>query len=215
MFLVMTRCLAAVGRAPLALFPFLLAGPFLAAPSCDDADPVEEVSFWIDETTGLVWQDPPRDSVGNGVDFWAAADYCAGLGDGGWRLPTIDELRSLIRGCPATELGGECAISDPECLDSGDPGCWGETGSCDGCTSSEGPGESGFYWPLDIHGDGSTEFASSSDDTWEGSLKQDSEGDWYYSYGYYLDFREGRVSSVGKGEPSKGVRCVREEAPWR
>ena len=111
----------------------LLAGPFLAAPSCDDADPVEEVGFWIDETSGLVWQDPPRDSVGTGVDFWAAADYCAGLGDGGWRLPDINELRSLIRGCPATELGGECAISDPECLDISNPACWNEIGPCEGC----------------------------------------------------------------------------------
>lgn len=28
-----------------------------------------------------------------------------------WRLPTIDELRSIIQNCPGTELEGECRIS--------------------------------------------------------------------------------------------------------
>ena len=43
-----------------------------------------------------------------------AEEYCSELNEGGfsdWRLPTIDELRTLITGCPRTETGGSCRIS--------------------------------------------------------------------------------------------------------
>ena len=42
-----------------------------------------------------------------------AADYCKDLTEGGykWRLPNIDELRTLIVGCDNTKTGGECEIS--------------------------------------------------------------------------------------------------------
>ena len=43
-----------------------------------------------------------------------AEEYCSDLNEGGfsdWRLPTIDELRRLITGCPRTETGGSCRIS--------------------------------------------------------------------------------------------------------
>ena len=38
-----------------------------------------------------------------------AVDYCK---ERGGRLPTINELRTLIRNCPATETGGECAVTN-------------------------------------------------------------------------------------------------------
>ena len=43
-----------------------------------------------------------------------AEEYCSDLNEGGfsdWRLPTIDELRTLITGCSRTETGGSCRIS--------------------------------------------------------------------------------------------------------
>lgn len=44
-----------------------------------------------------------------------AYEYCENLEEGGfkdWRLPTIDELRSIVKKCPETATGGKCLISD-------------------------------------------------------------------------------------------------------
>ena len=44
-----------------------------------------------------------------------AYEYCENLEESGfkdWRLPTIDELRSIVQKCPETATGGKCAISD-------------------------------------------------------------------------------------------------------
>jgi hypothetical protein len=47
---------------------------------------------------------------------WISAnEYCANLDEDGhkdWRLPTIDELRSVVEQCPETATGGKCAISE-------------------------------------------------------------------------------------------------------
>lgn len=43
-----------------------------------------------------------------------AEEYCSDLNEGGfsdWRLPTIDELRTLITSCSRTETGGACRIN--------------------------------------------------------------------------------------------------------
>ena len=44
-----------------------------------------------------------------------AIEYCRNLNEGShsdWRLPDIDELRTLIKNCPKTETGGECKWSE-------------------------------------------------------------------------------------------------------
>jgi hypothetical protein len=96
-----------------------------------------------DPSTGLCWQEPPEDTT---WDWAGAAAYCDGLslgghGPGSWRMPDIDELRSLIRGCPATETGGACAVTEG-CLDDD---CW--TSDCNGCVVLGGPAMGGCYWP--------------------------------------------------------------------
>ena len=54
------------------------------------------------------------------MNFREAKNYCKKLRDNGnsdWRLPTIDELRTLIKSCPGSETFGACKISEAEnCL---------------------------------------------------------------------------------------------------
>lgn len=48
------------------------------------------------------------------MNWVEAANYCEYLNQDGysdWRLPNIDELRTLIKNCPKTEPGGECKVS--------------------------------------------------------------------------------------------------------
>ena len=54
------------------------------------------------------------------MNFNEAKNYCRKLRDGGnsdWRLPTIDELRTLIQNCPGSETAGACKVSEDDgCL---------------------------------------------------------------------------------------------------
>ena len=69
----------------------------------------------------------------DGVNFEDANKYCEMIGG---RLPTIDELRSLIRNCPDTEQGGKCRLSE-DCFDAAT--CQKD---CEGCKSN---GKDGYF----------------------------------------------------------------------
>ena len=88
----------------------------------------------LDPSSGLVWS-----SKSNGTMYaHDAAYYCLDLSEGGysdWRLPSIDELRTLIENCRKTETGGTCRASE-ECRDSR---C--EDDYCAGCSSNS----TGYY----------------------------------------------------------------------
>jgi hypothetical protein len=147
---------------------------------------------WFDPSSGLCWQNPPEDAW---RDWHEAVAYCDGLDLGGyslgsWRLPTISELRSLIRGCPKTETGGECGVTD-SCL--GD-GCWNY--NCWECAFEGGPGAGGAYWPTEVGGSGRWYWSSSS------SYAGDSSAAWY------VNFYVGYVYYDGKSSTDY-VRCVR------
>jgi hypothetical protein len=156
-----------------------------------DSDAATCVGGVYDPTTGLCWQD----WTDGGGGYWDdAVAYCAALSLGGyddWRLPTISELRSLIRGCPATETGGSCGVVDT-CLSFD---CW--SARCEGCPVRDA--STGVYASPELGGCG-------GDRCWSSSHPYpDGRGD--SAYAWYVQFGNGRVWF---GEvTSMFVRCVR------
>ena len=115
-----------------------------------------------------------------------AMNYCKNLNEGGhndWRLPNINELRTLIQNCPATQSGGECKVTD-SCLSYSD--C--RNDACNGCSSDSSGGHSKFgdtrwFWSSSVRSD-------NSDKTWG------------------VSFDDGGVS-FGSKSTDDYVRCVR------
>ncbi|MDP8257794.1 MAG: DUF1566 domain-containing protein, partial [Candidatus Alcyoniella australis] len=142
-----------------------------------------------DDDGDLTWQNPPSE---DSMSWDEAKTYCANLsfdGHDDWRLPTISELRSLIRGCDATETGGACNVTD-DCTESD---CW--NNPCIGCEYGEGPGSGGAYWPDEMTGEIFWYWSSSSVAHY---------GDRAWAVG----FNTGYVGEDGTGNYS-GARCVR------
>ena len=113
-----------------------------AGAKCENAKCV--CHLWTDPTSGLMWENPPQ---GGAKEWSSAKSFCEELALDGykdWRLPTIGELRTLIRGCPDTEPEGNCQVGD-NCLEHQ---CSLEF--CSGCTWMGGPGPEGMYWPDEL-----------------------------------------------------------------
>lgn len=149
---------------------------------------------WEDAANGLMWQDPPAAGAFNGPD---AAVYCEGLelaSHSDWRVPTIDELRTLVEGCNPTEPGGGCGV-EHSCAGTSynAPTCLGT--ECSGCESRQGPGAMGCYWSSALRGECKAYFLSSTScdaDTW-----------------WAVGYKTGVVGKVSKNGRS-ALRCVRD-----
>jgi hypothetical protein len=150
-----------------------------------------EHTVWEDEASGLFWMNPP---AAEGMSFSDAEVYCRDLEIDNlddWRLPDIGELRSLIRGCPATEASGTCAVVDGVGSD-------GFGINCSGCEKYQGPAEVGCYWDSAI--DGLCVYY------WSASPDADVSGN-----AWSIFFVEGAVTSQQE-DLLYQVRCVRGEA---
>ncbi|MBO4698787.1 DUF1566 domain-containing protein [bacterium] len=82
----------------------------------------------------LEWSDRSDDEM----NWQDAVDYCNNLkelGSTDWRLPNIDELRTLVQNCPKAEVGGECKVSAEKGCLSAD--CLKPEGSCS-CEGNNG-----------------------------------------------------------------------------
>jgi len=139
----------------------------------------------IDSTSGLEWYQPSGETVGSA----SAKSICSNLGldGGGWRLPSIGELRTLIRGCPITEDGGICGVTD-SCLTLA---CRASDGSnCGGCFY-----EPACLWLSGLHGECGT--------YWSSSKVDGNAGMWA------VTFSTGSVDNVDSFYPDRYYRCVR------
>ena len=102
--------------------------------------------IWTDPASNLMWQNPPSEEA---TSWSNAKSICGDLVLGGhddWRLPTVEELRTLIRGCEDAQLEGNCNLAEDECLSFT---CRDE--SCNGCAHKQGP-SGGCYWPDEMLG---------------------------------------------------------------
>jgi hypothetical protein len=132
----------------------------------------------LDRATDLCWQDPPSDAK---MTHEEAVSYCNGLSRGGatdWRLPTISELRSLVRDCGDTVPDGICGASD-ECFD--DEVCYNI--GCSGCPAREGPGPGGCYWDPSLSGKCSIYWSSTRTQTTRYWFIKFDDGDVYSDVG--------------------------------
>ena len=120
-----------------------------------------------------------------------AVSYCKNLTELGhydWRLPKLNELRTLIQNCPYTEIGGSCNFDD-ECLEDefeNDTYC--AANNC-GCP---------------YYGHSSNNNYSKLDDSaslWSSTLRRSDKA-------WYIDFLEARVL-VEEIRYYKYVRCIR------
>ena len=162
------------------------------SPNDDDAviTPCDDV--WTDDTSGLMWENCPKLFQGNWSD---SIKYCENLVHGGfddWRLPTLSELRSLVRGCLDAVTGGTCNATD-ECLNEENcmnhpcsvPNCDYQGGPANGCyRDSSVVGECDYHWS-------SKESATYNDSAW------------------YVDFMNGVINPTEKSWKELYGRCVR------
>ena len=156
-----------------------------------------EGKSWYDSTSGLTWQnEPDEDQVNEQQMEWQSArDHCANLsydGNDDWRLPSIGELRSLIRGCSPTMTGGICNAED---------GClkWScKDDSCNGCSHNEGPAF-GCYWPDNMEGPCGMYWSSSHFDI----------NNAYTDAAWIIDFFHGFIVQ-SEVDDDHHVRCVRD-----
>ena len=146
-----------------------------------------------DNSTGLFWSSRAPKTM----KWGEAKKYCENLSEGlisaGWRLPTIDELRTLVKD-RKTVTGGACKVSEKNrCLSS--EYCWSWKTCAEACKGSWKSCSSyydGRYSKLDDGGD----YWSSSTPS---GIKDSAWGVGFYS---------GDVNYSDKTRPSN-VRCVR------
>lgn len=160
-----------------------------------------------DSSTKLVWS---AKSSGTKTITNAIA-YCDGLNEGeytDWRVPNIDELRSLINGCSNTKVGGKCKVSlSGGCLSGLDRYCVGYGYGSDYSSSCGGDNCPCLCYCNDC---GSTSAATISKFNDVESLWSSSVNSYSSSYRWGVNFTTGEVfSSYTSNSNTYYVRCVR------
>ena len=187
----------------------------------EPADCANKYSYWNDPATNLTWQNPQKDAYtpgDTGVGQPDALRYCEELVLGGyddWRLPNIDELRTIIRGNPNTMTGGDCPVHDGSSkADMKNP-------ACSPVPDYQGPGNGGCYWTPELTGpcnkpdpadeglrplETVSSTVASDDRFWVGCVLFD-RGSSIFNHIYSL----ADVRCI-RGGPTTPVKCVDEQA---
>jgi TolB-like protein len=143
--------------------------------------------FFVDESSELMWQSKP---TGGKMTWSEAKSHCSRLKLGehdDWQLPTISQLRTLIRDCTSTAANGSCSAGKQMRKIN--------LAQCRGCPKKKGPGPEGLYWEIP-QAEPCCRYWSSSSNTVGGT----------YSWG--VDFANAKV--FGRGAEAKYfARCVR------
>lgn len=145
-----------------------------------------------DLVTGYFWSNPSNSKM----EWSSAKTYCSGISDGGfhdWRLPTVSELRTVIKNCPKTETGGTCRVTDTctknECYVK-------ENCSCDQSDIQ------GYYSKLNF-----------SADYWSSTFNATVDNN---SWNWYVDFKKAELMDCKNGNAflessaSHKVVCIRK-----
>ncbi len=161
--------------------------------TCVSARCTNTSDTWVDGS--LCWQKNPRGS--ERIYQPEATSYCdeltyAGFSD--WRTPTIRELRTLVRGCPAIEPGGACPVYSGSDID------WDGECTNTGCDTGGGPGAGGCYMTTSVNGPCMGYWSSS---TGRGSAAG-GDGAWYIS------LNNGRIGWGLTTYEVATARCVRD-----
>lgn len=137
---------------------------------CPDGDP------FCYESNSVKWSDKS-----DTMDWNSAKDYCDELGG---RLPTVSELRALIKACPETVTNGKCELVD-DCL----------TDDCkiDKCLGCE--------WD----GDGKYSVFSDNETYWTSSLKEETD-----DTVAYIGFYGAKIGFTLKSALGLKARCVEQ-----
>ena len=201
----------------------------------------DTTGIWVDPkpfngTVHLMWENPMTYTAFGGVEPSHADSitYCENLvlaGHDDWRLPTIDELRTLVRGISTIAYGGKCPTSEncttQETCNEDKDNTQGFGNSCLGCealnTDKYDPADS--YLNLDedcqltktqldnnecyivkaMHGDPCDGTWSSTKNTTTSIIGSMMNAFWY------LNFKSGIIhSSSDTVQIANWVRCVRE-----
>jgi hypothetical protein len=181
-------------------------GPYDPGPPCDHL-----VSSWgmqdncdgtmLQLSTGKTW----TKGQGFSAELGTARSHCSSMELGGfsdWRLPSIDEMRSLVIGCDGkTGPQGSCpvheGVTDPLA----------RTSDCDGCAINQGPAEkpgdatkkcymdNTFEWYCNLFWSSTQIQATSTSD----------------KRSWYIQFYDARIDvpPTMSGMQSAGIKCVR------
>jgi hypothetical protein len=145
----------------------------------------------------LLWQKSPPEVKKTWNDAKLYCDNLTLAEYADWRLPLIDELRSLIIGCPKSMLGGACPVTDT-C------GC-GYTDDCYGCSPMSGPGAEGCYFASVFNGVCKPCGLYCSVAYWSSTVNAPNTGQaWVVSFDLGYMYGDGKTAK-------HYVRCVRSE----